>query len=187
MFNGRGPIREDLVQHFKDNMNFKGQQFISMGAAKLLIPRALFEEAKQRPRPHLSNIINNPSMMSEIKNHSRLLFAMLFTAGHEYLIWDLSNRGIRDSHLPLAAWSTTLTPEVQQSIPRFCNTTILRKKEHMNISQETVLPFKSRVWTKKNGAFGLIYRVEIAEGHLEGYSGVRRLHLLGHTILTGHV
>ncbi|KAL8700695.1 MAG: hypothetical protein Q9201_005311 [Fulgogasparrea decipioides] len=107
-----------------------------------------------------------------ILHNSHQLFAILVAVRLEYLTFTLLSRGQTDDSLPRLNYKILgLKDDEQQKLTDKCKifSPVLRKNTHLRLPEGTVLPFVERKPTLKYGAFGLIFHVRVAEGHLEGY------------------
>ena len=113
-------------------------------------------------------------LLDRIMENSRLLFAMLILAELEHLTSTLLSNGVSDDSFPEIECSFSgLSHDEQRRLDenRHLIGPVLSKRRHLQLSQETVLPFTRRE-SIKHGSFGLVFRAEVADGHLEGYGQV---------------
>ena len=114
-------------------------------------------------------------LVTYILDGHRLLFAGLVAAELEKLTFSFRAKGqSNDSPLKVDLKSLRLKSDEQQRLEESFRkiSVTLSKGMHQHLSQQAVLPYKKRERTHKTGAFGQIFEVEVAKGHLEGYDEV---------------
>ncbi|KAL8825230.1 MAG: hypothetical protein Q9191_004543 [Dirinaria sp. TL-2023a] len=158
--------------------NHQGQKFLCTAEVERLLSYNTICAWMETHRLHRRSDIgaHDHDTIGRILDNCRLLFAILVAAELECLTFALVSSGQSDDSLPHIDYSCLdLHYDERRRLDAQCHkfAPILRKGTHLHISEETVLPFTRRESIDKRGSFGQIFRVEIAEGHLEGYDKVR--------------
>ena len=173
-----GPsLRELLHQPPAEIENYQGRKFMCTAAVKqLLTHERISGWIKTHPLHRYSDTdAHDQDLINSIVDNSRLLFAILVVAELELLTFALLSNGQSDNSLPEIDCSFLgLSHDEQRKLGEHCHIIgpVLRKSTHLHLSQGTVLPFTRRELIGKYGAFGRIFRAEVAGGHLEGYDKV---------------
>lgn len=118
--------------------------------------------------------IEQKDLVNIIINNGKLLFALLVVANLEHLTPSLFSRGLSDDSLfDFDRISWDLPSEEEHKLVEKSNliAPLFKKAQHYLIHDKITLPFITRAQIN-HGAFGVVYRVEIAKGHLEGYEEV---------------
>ena len=176
-------LREVLLKPPVLIENYNKKPFFCKAAVdKLLTHANISAWIKEHPLHQQSNIgANDERLVDCIVSDHRLLFAVLVAAELESLTSTILTEAQSDKSLPKVNFeSLKLSPgerqRLEESLQKF--SPILGKSEHEHLTLETLLPFTQRKAIDKKGTFGKIYRVEVADGHLESYSQVRWLYCL---------
>lgn len=130
-----------------------------------------------------------PDLPQRIVPRARKLFAVLVLSELEGSISEfVIEHGVTDHVFPVSD-SDAIPPlgsreerrkflKEQWTIPP-----ILKEGEHLELPLGTILPFLEMKYIE-HGSFGAVYKVRVAEGHLEraslGYTAVRRLMFISH-------
>ena len=168
-------LRELLHQRPALIENYKKQRFFCKAAVDNLLTRETISTwIKTHPLHRESSTEAHKEVTIDgIINNARLLFAILVATELESFTSTLLAKGQSDKSLPSIDYEClNMSSEERQRLMESCKkfSPILRRNTHVTFSLETVLPFTQREPTDKRGTFGLIYRVEVADGHLEGYN-----------------
>jgi hypothetical protein len=112
------------------------------------------------------------SLDSKLISRSRKLIAVLILLGLETYIEDVTLKGVDDEIFPASQDHITFLNSGEDKY-RFCLEqwvipSAFSPNQHMELRKEAILPFlnKTRV---SHGSFGIVYRVRIAEGHIDNY------------------
>lgn len=170
-------LREQLRGHPMQVENFEGKKFFCKAAVEQLLTR---ERISRWTRTHplhreSETTARDQELVAYILDGHRLLFAGLVAAGLEKLTFSFLAKGqSNDSPLEVDLESLRLKSDEQQRLKESFRkiSVTLSKGTHQHLSQRAVLPYKTRESIHKTGAFGQIFRVEVAKGHLEGYDKV---------------
>jgi len=146
--------------------------FISVKALEELItPSSIQKILRDGLAQHIGETINRPLMA--LIPRARKCIALLIIAKFECQIRDVIDREITDAIFPLQDTQiTAIFPmldsegrskllEEQWTIPP-----VLRQNEHLEFPEGAPLPFL-RKQRDKHGSFGLVFKVKIADGHLD--------------------
>ena len=121
---------------------------------------------------HSDGDVNDQEWIGKIVDSCSLLFAILVDAELEFLTFTLLSEGNSDNSLPGIDYSgLELNHDERQRLAERCCSycPLLRKSTHLYLPIRTVLPFISRDRLQgKPGAYGQIFCIKVAEGHLEG-------------------
>ncbi|KAL8976584.1 MAG: hypothetical protein Q9205_007435 [Flavoplaca limonia] len=125
---------------------------------------------------HSDGDVNDQDWVGKIVDSCSLLFAILVDAELEFLTFTLLSNGNSDKSLPEIDYSILdLNHDERQTLTERCCSycPVLRKSTHLHLATKTVMPFTRRDPLQgKYGAYGQIFCIEVAEGHLEGsYKG----------------
>lgn len=169
-------LRELLLQHLEENKNYDRKRFLCSATVKKLLTRERISSwINSHPlHRHSDTDTRDQDLIDCIVNNSSLLFALLVVAELEHLTSALLSNDQTDHSLPEIDFNfLNLTHEEQDRLDshRYIAGPILGKR-HLYLSLKTVLPFVARKLTDKNGSYGQIYRIVVADGHLEGYDKV---------------
>ena len=164
--------------------NHLGQNYLSIEAVQQEYNRdRLLQWFDERNLYQYSEFRDQPDqLIQKIISFSPLLFAVLVLARLERLFPLLKSFGLQDDCLSdvisfeRICESAALT-ESDIDILRNARTragVVLCKNRHQIFSTGTVVPYKSVNHPKDDrfGGFGVVRRVDIASGHLQGYSEV---------------
>ena len=169
-------LREQLRGPPVQVKNFEGKKFFCKAAVEQLLTR---ERISRWTRTHplhreSETTARDQELVAYILDGHRLLFAGLVAAGLEkltssFLDKDQSN----DSPLEVDLESLGLKSDERQRLKEsFRKIITLSKGTHQHLIKGAVLPYKTREPLYKTGAFGQIFKVKVAKGHLEGYDKV---------------
>lgn len=169
-------LREQLRGPPVQVENFEGKKFFCKAAVEQLLTEERVSRWIQAHALHRQSetTASDQKLVAYILDGHRLLFAGLVATGLETLIFSFLAKGQSDdSPLEVVLGSLGLESDEQQRLEEsFRKISItLSKGTHQHLSQGAVLPYKTR-GSIKTGSFGQIFRVEVAEGHLEGYDKV---------------
>ncbi|KAL9596846.1 MAG: hypothetical protein Q9219_005516 [cf. Caloplaca sp. 3 TL-2023] len=172
---GKPSLRELLHQRPYLIENYKKQEFFCKAAIYTLMDRATVSAwAKKHPLHRGSDDnADDENLVDRIVSSHRLLFAFLVAAELESFTFAILKEYHNDTSPPkINEKALNLSSEEQQrlrkSLQKF--SPVFKKSEHEHLSFDTVLPFTHREETDKKGTFGKIYRVKVADGHLENSS-----------------
>ncbi|KAL9627119.1 MAG: hypothetical protein Q9204_006798 [Flavoplaca sp. TL-2023a] len=172
---GRPSLRVLLRQPPVKIHNYNQRGFMCMAEVKrLLTEKTISAWIKTHPlHRHSDGHVNDQDWVGKIVDNCFLLFAILVDAELEFLTFTLLSKGNSDESLTKIDYSTLeLNRDEQQRLTERCESycPVLRKGEHLKLFAKNVLPFTRRAPLQgKSGAYGQIFRIEVAEGHLEGY------------------
>lgn len=168
------PLREQLLTQ-KER-----EKFISISALEQLITPDSVEQCL-RVCSDLDGQPVDPAIVPDIVSKAPKLFSILVLLQCEYLVTKLIAEGVFDSIFPILYEddvSKRLPPELLPS--RFRGPLFrqqrdfplaFKARDHMEIPQNYTVPFLKKNIVN-NGTFGVIYDVEVAEGHLLGNENV---------------
>ncbi|KAL8878726.1 MAG: hypothetical protein Q9215_007157 [Flavoplaca cf. flavocitrina] len=121
---------------------------------------------------HSDGDVNDQDWVGKIVDSCFMTFAILVDAEFEFLTFTLLSKGNSDKSLPEIDYSILdLNHDEKQRLTERCGSycPVFRKSTHLDLRAKTVLPFTRRKALQgKNGAYGQILCIEVAEGHLEG-------------------
>jgi len=121
---------------------------------------------------------NDSPAVSAIVSTARKLFAILVLLELEHQAPALIRSGKSDSMFPID--ETDIPPfETQHHLQAFFSEQWIipprfDRDKHLEFSGATVLPFLEKE-RANNGTFGVLYKVRLADGHLDGYSSVLQM------------
>lgn len=176
-FVGNPSLREVLHQPpvLIENYNKTKQFFCKAAVDKLLDRPTVSTWIKTHPlHRKTDNKVSDEDLIDRIVSKHRLLFAVLVAAELESFTFAILTQDQSDKLFPpeINYERLNLSFEERQRLESSLQkvSLVLSKNEHKRISMETVLPLTKREKTDLKGSFGQIYKVEFADGHLEGYS-----------------
>ena len=161
--------------------NYNQRGFMCMAEVKrLLTDEAISAWIETHPlHRHSDGDVNDQDWVGKIVDSCFLLFAILVDAELEFLTFTLLSKGNSDKTLPEIDYSILdLNHDERQRLTERCCSycPVLRKSTHLHLPTKTVLPFTRRDRLQdKYGAYGQIFCIEVAEGHLEGSYKVENL------------
>lgn len=173
-----GPsLRELLHQPPAAIPNFQERNFLCAAEVRrLLTYRTISAWIKTHPlHRHSDGDAHDKDLIERIVDNCRLLFAILVDAKLEFLTSAILSSGKSDDSLrEIDCCVLGLNHDKQRRLTDKCDNfcPVLRKSTHLRLSGRTVLPFTKRKPLDKYGAFGYMFEVKVAEGHLEGYDTV---------------
>lgn len=148
-----------------------------VAAVKRLITREVISDWIRTHSLHrnFETKVQDQDLAESIVNKSRLLFAALVVMELEHLTFALLSNGHSDESLcNIDVGPLKLNTDEQRKLEEFRQSiAVILTKEHLQLSQDTVLPYTERKSIGKSGSFGQIFRAEVADGHLDGYNEVR--------------
>lgn len=158
-----------LRQQLNTQLNKEG--FISVSTLKQLITETSVEK-----RLRIRALPAQTQVISAIVSKASKLFSILVLIECDYHIAGLIADGITDNIFPIAEEDKVTYFEVDQSRQDFFKLQrqfppVFETETHMDWPENTKLPFLEKTWMN-SGAFGLIYRVRVADGHLTGHQSV---------------
>lgn len=168
-------LRESFMQHITHSKNYKGQPFIAFAVIDSLVNEmevSRWIETHPLHRPSEQNM-EQEQLISMIIQKGKLLFVLLVIAQLEHLALSIFSRGMSDDSLFEigSLWKMPSEEEHRLSAQSTLIAPVFKKSKHLLLHERIVLPFITR-GSINHGAFGMVYRVEIARGHLEGYEEV---------------
>ena len=172
-----GPsLRELLRQPPVEMENYIKQKFKCTAEVKrLLTYERTSAWIKSHPlHRHSDGDIHDQDLVGRIVDKCCLMFAILVDAELEFLTFTLLSKGNSDESLGGIDYSILdLNHDEQQRLTERCYyyCPVLRQSTHLQLTGKMVLPFIKRD-VHAHGAYGIIYRIKVVEGHLEGYDTV---------------
>ena len=178
-------LREKLDRDPVLIKNYDKEKFFCKAAVdELMTPEAISAWKKTDALHRDSDIgVDEDDLVDRIaRDHRhRQLFAILVATKLERFTFAVLNADQSGEVFPNIKYEDLdLDPSQRQRLNESLRklSPVFSEGEHKNLSSETVLPFTERENTDLKGSFGKIYRVKIADGHLEKYTQVRTLYYL---------
>lgn len=181
-------LYDTLWQRYSASSNYRDQKFLSIDIVERELDYNRIKQWTQRHPLQRSSQrkSDNANLIRAILEESRLLFAMLVLGKAEHLFSTLKSHGLKDDNLfnrkAFGECCSSLTRREKHNIAEYRTRVgaILDCNEHSILSAETVLPYRNVNHPKddRRGGFGIVQRIEIAAGHLQGYDEVSRGYLM---------
>ena len=164
-------------------MSLRDQLLAQEGKEKLISVSALEElitsETVEKHLRTFSNLAERPvdsTLVSKIVSSARQLFSILVLLKLESLVPDLIANGTTDSIFPIRDKNDLpdrILPKDRESIlsQQTVFPLVFKHGDTMEIPENYKLPFLEEK-TKANGAFGVVSKAKIAEGHLVNMEAV---------------
>ena len=158
--------------------NYKREQFFCGAEVdKLMTRKAISDWKETHPLHRPSDIgVNKDDLVDRIAgdHRHRQLFAILVAAELEcfaFAVLSEDQSGKVFPNIKYKSFSRSEQQRLDKSLQKL--SPVFSESEHKDLAPVTVLPFIQRTDTGHRGSFGRIYRVEVADGHLESYKKVR--------------
>ena len=183
MMGSSSTLYDALWREYSLTENYHGQNFLCYESIRQHFNRARLIRWNNERQPYNAELsTRSEQCISTILTDSILLFALLVLSGREALFPLLSSLGLNDDKVfdvksfedicDSAALTNSDKKVLTDNRKRIG--AVLDRKEHRIFPKGTVLPYKHVNHPKDDrfGGFGVVRRVEIAPGHLQGYSEV---------------
>ncbi|KAL8692369.1 MAG: hypothetical protein Q9218_002588 [Villophora microphyllina] len=186
-----GPLQRDplvgltlydaLWKQYSVSENYHGQNFLSYETIRQQFSHGrLVRWINERQNTNAELLITSEQLVPIILSKSLLLFALLVLSSRERLFPLLTSFGLKDDNLFDAksferiSEFAALTDNDKNALTETRKRVgaVLNRNGHRIFPIGTVLPYKDINHPKDDrfGGFGVVRRVEIAPGHLQGYS-----------------